>query len=124
MTLQTIVVAMKQKLILNLMKCLTPNPYFQSFRKTYKYETGEKISIEVHENNRKYSTGYILKYSGGAVFWESRTQRTLALFTTQAECMDFSEASKDTQHLRRFLHKLSVKTVSALTVILCDNQSA
>lgn len=57
-------------------------------------------------DDRRSFTGYVFVMNGGAVAWDSKKQRTVALSSTEAEYMALSEAAKEAMHLRRFLLEL------------------
>ena len=59
---------------------------------------------------------------GGAVSWQSRLQKTVALSTTEAKYMAAVEASKELIWMRNFLSELEMKQEEFL--LHCDNQSA
>ncbi|GJV58461.1 putative RNA-directed DNA polymerase [Tanacetum coccineum] len=58
----------------------------------------------------------------GAVSWQSRLQKCVALSTTEAEYMAATEACKELLWLKRFLQELGFK--QQRYAVLCDNQSA
>ncbi|GKE93370.1 hypothetical protein Tco_1574465 [Tanacetum coccineum] len=61
-------------------------------------------------------------YAGGAVSWQSRLQKCVALSTIEAEYMAATEACKELLWLKRFLQELGFK--QQRYAVLCDNQSA
>lgn len=74
------------------------------------------------EERRSY-TGYVFIVAGGAVTWESRKQRTVALSSTEAEYMGIAEAVKEVIYLRRFLIELGSDDLAAAT-LFSDNMGA
>jgi hypothetical protein len=94
---------------------------------TYK-KTGKSVIGYVdsdwgnNEDDRKSYTGFAFIMSGGAIAWESRKQKTVALSSTEAEYMALSEGCKEAIFLQGLLEELfDVKE----SVILCnDNQGA
>jgi hypothetical protein len=44
-------------------------------------------------NTRKSTTGYLVKLAGGIFAWNSHTQKTVALWSTEAEYMSLSDTS-------------------------------
>ena len=46
-------------------------------------------------NDRKSTSGYLFTFAGGAVSWQSRLQKCVALFTTEAEYIAVNEAGKE-----------------------------
>jgi hypothetical protein len=46
-------------------------------------------------DGRKSISGYFITHSGGAVAWQSRLQRCVAMNTTEAEFIAVTEASKE-----------------------------
>nr|GEY99414.1 retrovirus-related Pol polyprotein from transposon TNT 1-94 [Tanacetum cinerariifolium] len=58
----------------------------------------------------------------GAVSWQSRLQKCVALSTTGAEYVAATEACKELLWLKRFLQELGFK--QQRYAVLCDNQSA
>ena len=73
--------------------------------------------------DRKSVSGILFMYAHGPVTWYSKTQRTVALSSTEAEYMSLSEACRDAQWLRQLLTDLSLAPVGP-TTIYEDNQSA
>ncbi|MCO5606659.1 hypothetical protein L7F22_060847 [Adiantum nelumboides] len=55
---------------------------------------------------RKSTSGYVFTLAGGAVSWCSRLQKIVALFTTEAEYISATEASKSHMATTRFLYTL------------------
>ncbi|XP_048323873.2 retrovirus-related Pol polyprotein from transposon TNT 1-94 [Ziziphus jujuba] len=73
-------------------------------------------------DNRKSTSGYLYTFAGGAVSWQSRLQKCVALSTTEAEYIAAAEAGKEMLWLKRFLTELGIKQEDYK--IHCDNQSA
>ena len=73
--------------------------------------------------DRRSYTGYIFMYNGGAVSWESRKQRTVALSSTEAEYMALTEASKEAIHLKGLLKFLNSEDTPEV-IVFSDNQGA
>ena len=73
-------------------------------------------------DTRKSTSGYLITFAGGAVSWQSRLQKCVALSTTEAELIAVVEACKELLWMKRFLKELSF--VQERYVIYCDSQSA
>lgn len=74
-------------------------------------------------HDRRSCTGYVFLLSGGAIVWDSRKQRTVALSTTEAEYMAMADAAKEIVHLRRFLLELETSEAKSIKLYV-DNMSA
>lgn len=68
------------------------------------------------------TSGYLTTFAGGAVSWQSRLQKCVALSTTEAEFIAVTEACKELLYLKRFLKELGCS--QKRYVLLCDSQSA
>nr|GEU96520.1 retrovirus-related Pol polyprotein from transposon TNT 1-94 [Tanacetum cinerariifolium] len=75
-----------------------------------------------NKDNIKSTSGYLITFAGGAVSWQSRLQKCVALSTTEAEYVASMEACKELLWLKRFLQELGFK--QQRYAVLCDNQSA
>ena len=73
-------------------------------------------------DGRKSTSGFIYTFAGGAVSWQSRLQKCVALSTTEAEYIAITEAGKEMLWLKRFLEELGIKQEEYK--IHCDSQSA
>lgn len=73
--------------------------------------------------DRRSFTGNTFKLCGGAISWQSRKQRTVALSSTEAEYMSLTDAAKEGVFLVKFLKELHFNDLTNL-VIFNDNQSA
>ena len=73
-------------------------------------------------DSRKSTSGYLITFSGGAVSWQSRLQKCVALSTTEAEYIAATEACKELLWMKKFIQELGFK--QQRYVMLCDNQSA
>lgn len=73
-------------------------------------------------DSRKSTSGYLLIFSGGAVSWQSRLQKCVALSTAEAEFIAATEACKEMLWMKQFLSELGFKQTKY--VLFCDNQSA
>lgn len=73
-------------------------------------------------DDRKSTTGYIFKLSGGAISWLSKKQQTTALSTAEAEYMAMSTTTQEAIWLKG-LHDEMFGPMSSVT-IHCDNQGS
>ncbi|GLU15250.1 hypothetical protein SLE2022_317570 [Rubroshorea leprosula] len=73
-------------------------------------------------DNRKSISGYLFTFAGGAVSWQSKLQKCVALSTTEAEYIAATEAGKEMLWMKRFLQELGLKQKE--NVVFCDSQSA
>ncbi|TYK14965.1 retrovirus-related Pol polyprotein from transposon TNT 1-94 [Cucumis melo var. makuwa] len=73
-------------------------------------------------DSRKSTSGYLMTFAGGAVSWQSRLQKCVALSTTEAEYIAAAEACKEMLWMKHFIQELGFK--QQRYVIYCDNQSA
>ena len=73
-------------------------------------------------DNRRFTSGYLMTFSGGTVSWQSKLQKCVALSTTEVEYIVASEACKELLWMKRFIHELRFK--QPRYVVYCDNQSA
>ena len=54
-------------------------------------------------DNRKSTSGYLITFRRGAVAWQSRLQKCVALSTTEAEFIAITKACKELLWLKKFL---------------------
>ena len=54
-------------------------------------------------DSRKSTSGYLITFAGGAVAWQSRLHKCVALSTTEAEFIAITEACKELLWLKKFL---------------------
>jgi len=73
-------------------------------------------------DSRKSTSGYLIKFAGGVVAWQSRLQRCVALSTTEAEFIAITEACKELIWFKKFLQELGF--VQDKYILFCDSQSA
>jgi Reverse transcriptase (RNA-dependent DNA polymerase)/gag-polypeptide of LTR copia-type/Integrase core domain/GAG-pre-integrase domain len=73
--------------------------------------------------DRRSTTGYVFTLCGGAISWQSKHQRTVALSTVEAEYMAATHACKEAVWWRSFLRGLGYD-VSQPTIIYSDNQGS
>ena len=73
-------------------------------------------------DSRKSTSGYVFTFSGGAISWQSKLQKCVALSTTEAEYITVVEASKEMLWLKRFLQELGLQQEEY--IVFCDSQSA
>ena len=74
------------------------------------------------EDRRSY-TGFVFLLAHGAVSWEAKKQRKVALSRTEAEYMALTEAAKEAVHLQRFLKEIGLKE-QIIVPIYNDNEAA
>jgi hypothetical protein len=70
----------------------------------------------------KSTSGYLITFAGGAVSWQSRLQKCVALSTTEAEYIAITEGCKEIMWMKKFLQELGQNQESY--VLYCDSQSA
>ena len=73
-------------------------------------------------DSRKSTSGYLVKFAGGAISWQSRLQKCVALSTTEAEFIAVTEACKELLWMKNFFIEIGLK--QDRYVLFCDNQSA
>ncbi|WOH01606.1 hypothetical protein DCAR_0520990 [Daucus carota subsp. sativus] len=73
-------------------------------------------------DSRKSTSSYIFTLAGGAVSWQSKLQKCVALSTTEAEYIAMTEAGKELKWLKGFLQELGFPQKEY--IIHCDSQSA
>ena len=56
-----------------------------------------------NKDNMKSTSGFLMTFAGGAVSWQSRLQKCVALSTIEAEYVEATEACKELFWLKRFL---------------------
>nr|KYP31853.1 Retrovirus-related Pol polyprotein from transposon TNT 1-94 [Cajanus cajan] len=73
-------------------------------------------------DSRKSTSGYLITFAGGAISWQSRLQKCIALSTTEAEFIAITEGCKEILWMKKFLQELGQDQESY--VLYCDSQSA
>ena len=73
------------------------------------------------KDSRKSTSGYITTFAGGAVSWQSKLQKCVALSTTEAEYIAATEACKEMLWMKNFIQELGIEQEKY--ILLCDNQS-
>ena len=66
-------------------------------------------------DTRKSTSGYLVTHSGGAVSWQSRLQKCVALSSTEAEFIAVTEASKELLWLKRLAGELGFESAIHLS---------
>ena len=72
--------------------------------------------------NRKSTSGCRFSLGSGMISWFSRKQSSVALSSTEAECIVASLGAREAVWLRKLLFDLFKKSLKS-TIIYCDNQS-
>ena len=73
-------------------------------------------------DGRKSTSGYLFTFAGGAVSWQSKLQKCVALSTTEAEYIAVTEAGKELVWIKTFFKELGMQQNEY--VVYCDSQSA
>ncbi|GLT26815.1 hypothetical protein SLA2020_018570 [Shorea laevis] len=60
-------------------------------------------------DDRKSISRYLFTFAGGAVSWQSKLQKCVALSTTEAEYIAATEAGKEMLWMKRFLQELGIE---------------
>jgi hypothetical protein len=74
-------------------------------------------------DDRKSVSGFLVCINGNPVSWSSRSQKTVALSSCEAEFLAISEALREALWLRHFLTEIDIGFISPITLRV-DNQSA
>jgi hypothetical protein len=74
-------------------------------------------------DNRRSTTGILVKLNGCAIAWKSRMQQSVAFSTAEAEYYALGDAAKELLWLRQMLKELGFEQESG-TLLLGDNQAA
>ena len=74
-------------------------------------------------DDRRSTSGYVFFVAGGPVSWQSKTQKSVALSTAEAEYMALSDAAKEAIHLRALLLSIGMESNKPITIFE-DNQAA
>uniref|UniRef100_A0A3Q7H9P6 Reverse transcriptase Ty1/copia-type domain-containing protein n=1 Tax=Solanum lycopersicum TaxID=4081 RepID=A0A3Q7H9P6_SOLLC len=74
-------------------------------------------------DTRKSTSGYLVTFAGGAVSWQSRLQKCVALSTTKAELIAIVEACKELLWMKRFLGELGCAQESQSAIHLGKNST-
>lgn len=68
-------------------------------------------------------SGNVVILASDSVSWESRKQKSVALFTMEAEYVALSEVCKEIVYLRRLLEHIGFKScITGATEVYCDTQ--
>lgn len=73
-------------------------------------------------DSRKSVSGFMMTFAGGAVSWQSKLQKCVALSTTEAEYIAITEGCKEALWIKKFLEELGMQQEKC--TIYCDSQSA
>ncbi|GAA0153795.1 hypothetical protein LIER_11952 [Lithospermum erythrorhizon] len=73
-------------------------------------------------DSKKSTFGYLFTYAGGEIYWQSKLQRCVALFITEAEYIAITECCKEMLWLKRLFKEVGIE--QRQFTILCDSQSA
>ena len=60
-------------------------------------------------DTKKFTSGFLMTFARGAVSWQSKLQKYVALSTTKAEYLVMTEACKETLWMKRFLQELGLQ---------------
>lgn len=72
-------------------------------------------------DSRKSTSGYMFTFAGGAISWQSKLQKCVALSTTEAEFIVAAEAGKEMIWMMRFFGEIGL--TQSKYVVYCDSQS-
>ncbi|GAA0160965.1 hypothetical protein LIER_17395 [Lithospermum erythrorhizon] len=73
-------------------------------------------------DSKKSTSGYLFTFVGGAISWQSKLQRCVALSTTEAEYIAITECCKELLWLKRLFEEIGID--QKRFTILCDSQNA
>ena len=120
--------------------CENPGPtHWKMVKRIFRYLRGNKLILIFGEvesplegfsdadwagdvDNRKNTTGYVFTMNGGAISWGCKKQNTVALSTTEAECMAAVATIQEGIWIRELINELLGPRPT--TVIYVDNKGA
>ena len=73
-------------------------------------------------DRRKSTSGYLFTFVGGAISWQSKLKKCVALSTIEVEYIVATEAGKEILWMKTFFKELGLKQDEY--VVYCDSQSA
>lgn len=73
-------------------------------------------------DDRKSTSGYLVKVGASIISWSSKKQNTVATSTAEAEYYSIYSLTQETQYIKTLLNELGIETINAR--IYCDNQSS
>ena len=73
-------------------------------------------------DNKKSTIGYLFTFSGGAISWQLKLQKCVALSTTDVEYIVATEVGKDVIWLKGVFQELGLYLIEY--IVYCDNQNA
>ena len=80
--------------------------------------TDADMAIDI---DTRTTSGFVALFAGGAVSWQSKLQKCIALSTTEAEYVAATELCKEMLWMKKFLQELGLKQEEY--VVHCDSQS-
>jgi hypothetical protein len=72
-------------------------------------------------DDKRSTTGYLVKSNSDTITWNSRRQTTIALSTCESEYMALAAGAQECIYIHNFLQELKIQTINT---ILCDNVAA
>jgi hypothetical protein len=76
------------------------------------------------KDDRKSTTGYVVKMDGNTVIWSAKKQKTVALSTAEAEYMAIAGVTQEVKWLNQLLSEMGFPTSDSGSQVLTDNQAA
>ena len=71
-------------------------------------------------DTRKSTSGFVVLFARGAVSWQSKLQKCIALSTTEAEYVATTELCKEMLWMKKFMQELGLKQDEY--EVYCDSQ--
>ena len=82
-------------------------------------------SFQSDHDDSKSISGYVFTLNGGAIFWKSFKEHTVADSTCKAEYIATSDATKEAVWLWKFINELRVATsLDGPILLYCDSTRA
>lgn len=91
--------------------------------KQLKFEGYADADFARDVDTRRSTTGYVFLINDSAITWRSHRQKTVALSTTEAECMAACEGAKEAIWLQQLLADVGFTNIVPSTILI-DNQGA